>query len=560
VQGAIGISRGRWLDGAADWKLTARLPRLEWRPPADPVQVDAPLDAVPLEHEIQTRYLPATVQLEAPLTGFVLAFPAPLAKPADENRPLRIDLTIDPGLDPGEPRPPWIARRQDSARAAALSARLQVGRDTGLLEWRHDERWQLARGTLHFGGGQAQLHDAPGLWVEGRIPDYDLSAWLRVRLTDGPSHGIGEVLRGGAVQIDRFGIFGFHFADVKLGLVARDDAWIADIDGPAARGRIVVPWVLPGTRPLTLDLERLMVGEHFGVPGGEADDPTDPSQLPPLAIRVRSLEVQKRKFGSLEADLSRTAHGLTLDRAQVRGASFEANAHGSWVIDSGKQASALSVALESTDVGDTLKAWGFEQALTGKAGRANAELRWPGSIDAEMFTRVAGTLKIAVDQGQVMSVDPGAGRVLGLMSLTALPRRLTLDFSDVTDKGFAFDSIRGDFEFRDGNAYTTNLVLKGPAAEIGIVGRTGIAARDYDQTAKVTGHLGGPLAAAGALAAGPAVGAALLLFSTVFKEPLAGFARGYYRITGTWEKPVVERIGAAEAREVDKANVVDVPH
>ena len=55
-------------------------------------------------------------------------------------------------------------------------------------------------------------------------------------------------------------------------------------------------------------------------------------------------------------------------------------------------------------------------------------------------------------------------------------------------------------------------------------------------------------------------GAALLLFSTVFKEPLGGIARGYYRITGGWDKPVVERIGAAEAREADKANAVEVPH
>jgi uncharacterized protein YhdP len=125
-----------------------------------------------------------------------------------------------------------------------------------------------------------------------------------------------------------------------------------------------------------------------------------------------------------------------------------------------------------------------------------------------------------------------------------------LDFSDLTDKGFAFDHIRGDFSFQGGNAYTQNLVLKGPAAEIGIVGRTGLLARDYDQTAKITGHVGGPLAAAGALAAGPAIGAALLVFSTVFKEPLGGIARGYYRITGSWDKPTIDRIGANEAREV----------
>ena len=139
--------------------------------------------------------------------------------------------------------------------------------------------------------------------------------------------------------------------------------------------------------------------------------------------------------------------------------------------------------------------------------------------------------------------------MLGLLSVGALPRRLSLDFSDLTDKGFAFDSVKGDFEFKNGNAYTSNLVLKGPAAEIGVVGRTGLAARDYDQTAKVTGHFGGPLAAAGALAAGPAIGAAVLLFSTLFKEPLSGIARGYYRITGSWDQPKVERIGAGAARQ-----------
>jgi uncharacterized protein YhdP len=132
--------------------------------------------------------------------------------------------------------------------------------------------------------------------------------------------------------------------------------------------------------------------------------------------------------------------------------------------------------------------------------------------------------------------------------VAALPRRLALDFSDLTDKGLAFDSVHGDFELRAGNAYTTNLTLRGPAAEIGIAGRTGLGTRDYDQTAVVTGNLGASLPVAGALAGGPAVGAALLLFSQVFKEPLKGITRGYYRITGPWDDPVVERVDASDVK------------
>jgi uncharacterized protein YhdP len=138
---------------------------------------------------------------------------------------------------------------------------------------------------------------------------------------------------------------------------------------------------------------------------------------------------------------------------------------------------------------------------------------------------------------------------MGLASIAALPRRLALDFSDLTDKGLAFDTVRGDFDLRDGNAYTENLLLKGPAAEIGLIGRVGLKNKDYDQTAVVTGSVGNSLSipVASALVGGPVVGAAVLLFTQVFKEPLKGLARGYYRITGGWDNPTVERIKSAGA-------------
>ena len=64
-------------------------------------------------------------------------------------------------------------------------------------------------------------------------------------------------------------------------------------------------------------------------------------------------------------------------------------------------------------------------------------------------------------------------------------------------------------------------------------------------------RLGGPAAGlvAGALAAGPAVGAALYLFSQIFKEPLSGAVRAYYRITGSWDSPNVRKIDANELQE-----------
>jgi len=136
--------------------------------------------------------------------------------------------------------------------------------------------------------------------------------------------------------------------------------------------------------------------------------------------------------------------------------------------------------------------------------------------------------------------------VLGLASLGELRRRLALDFSDLTDKGFAFDTVRGSFDLHDGSAQTEDVLVKGPAAEIGLIGRVGLKNHDYDQTAVVTGNVSSTLPLA-AFVAGPVVGGVALVFTQVFKRPLKGLARAYYRITGSWDNPTVERIKSAEA-------------
>ncbi len=549
LQRLLHITRGRWLDGTCDWRAQARVPRFEWWPAPDPLPPGAPPGAVPPPHEVEVRWLPATVRVESGLQGLAVSLPAPLAKAAEEARGLRLDATLDPGLAADAPALPTGFRRQPPAHEAGVLARVQVGRDAGAFEFRAEGAdLRLRRGTLRFGGGTPVLREAGGVWLEGRLPAYDLSSWLAVRLSDDTGQSLGTVLKGGTVAVDRFGIFGFRFADVSIALEAGKGEWRARVDGPAAKGLIVVPWEMPGAAPLTLDLDRLLLGERDAA-AGPAGKPTDPTELPALAITIRDLEIQKRHFGTLEAKVSRTEEGLQLDSATLAGASFHADARGTWQLTAGGQSTSLSVTLVSTDVQDTLSAWGFEQTLTGKSGKVTGEVRWPGGIEGDILTRLSGNAQIEIQSGQLMTVSPGAGRVLGLLSIGALPRRLALDFSDLTDKGFAFDSVKGDFEFRDGNAYTNNLLLKGPAAEIGVVGRTGIAARDYDQTAKVTGHFSGPLAAAVGLAAGPVGAAAALLFSTVFKGPLSGIVRGYYRITGSWESPKVERIGSGAARD-----------
>ena len=173
------------------------------------------------------------------------------------------------------------------------------------------------------------------------------------------------------------------------------------------------------------------------------------------------------------------------------------------------------------------------------------DMSFSGGPSWDFLQTLDGTVAVRLGSGQLDEVDPGAGRMFGLMSIVALPRRLSLDFRDVFQKGFGFDSIQGDFRFEDGTAYTCNLSLEGPAADIGIIGRADLVQRDYAQAAVVNANVGNTLPVVGALAAGPQAAAALFLFSQIFKKPLQDIGQVYYSVSGDWDEPSIEAADAA---------------
>jgi uncharacterized protein YhdP len=328
--------------------------------------------------------------------------------------------------------------------------------------------------------------------------------------------------------------------------------WQVDVAGPNAEGSLSIPGSFSGAQPLVAKLDRLVIQsketDSQQQQGNESEDP-DPRSWPNLQGQAQDFRYGDHAFGTVSLQTTRVPQGIRIDSLTILTDAARGEAHGEWLVTPDGQHSKLNVSIVSTDVAATLKALNYTPFIEAKRGEITADLSWNGGFSGDLLTRAAGNVTVAAENGQIVSVQPGAGRVLGLFSVAALPRRLALDFSDLTDKGLSFDSIHGDFELRDGNAFTNNLLLRGPAAEVGMAGRTGLGSRDYDQTAVVTGNLGASLPVAGALAGGPAVGAALLLFSQVFKEPLKGITRGYYRITGPWDNPVVERVDAAQIKE-----------
>ena len=157
-------------------------------------------------------------------------------------------------------------------------------------------------------------------------------------------------------------------------------------------------------------------------------------------------------------------------------------------------------------------------------------------------------MSVQVENGQFAQLDPGVGRLLGVLSLQALPRRITLDFRDVFSQGFAFDSISGSIQMNKGVLRTNDLELFGPAARVFMSGEADAVKETQSLRVKVQPTLSESVAVGSAIAATgaihPVVGLAAYLVQKALRDPVEKLFSFEYAVTGGWSDPKVEKLAA----------------
>ncbi len=493
-----------------------------------------------------------SLRMSGSLAGLALGLPAPLGKPPGRPMPSECDVRW--------PQSGGIEMR--ISLGSVLRAAVDMDSD--------GESMRLARAAVRFGTDEAAFSADQVVNVGGTIDQLDLAGWLKLAAPEPGAKPLSAYLHRAAAHVQRLDYLGLSFLDLDVDLDVRAHGSSISVQGPNVAGTIVLPPADDPGQPWQLEFRQL----HFvDAPAASADGGAvqegssrpakaapagaapEASAVPALDFHAADLVWDGRRFGDVRAGLRKVDDGIAAPQLTAVSPTFAISAHGEW---RGKGAGAGHIEgdLSSTDVQETMRQLGFAELIEAKSGRMDFSFGWAGAPTADALQDAAGHVHFALDDGQILGLKPGAGRLLGLASVAELRRRLALDFSDLTDKGLAFDTIRGGFDLRGGNAYTDDLLVKGPAAEIGLIGRVGLKSRDYDQTAVVTGNLSSSLPLA-AFAGGPVIGAAVLVFTQVFKQPLKGLARGYYRITGSWDSPKVERIKSADAGAVETPKADD---
>jgi uncharacterized protein YhdP len=184
---------------------------------------------------------------------------------------------------------------------------------------------------------------------------------------------------------------------------------------------------------------------------------------------------------------------------------------------------------------------GYPEGVRRGTAKIEGSLSWAGSPQRIDYPTLSGNFVLDASKGQFVKLEPGIGKLLGILSLQSLPRRISLDFRDIFSEGLAFDEIVGAVKVVKGVASTDNLRITGPAARIVMNGQVDLAKETQTLRVKVNPQLSDTVSVAGALIGGPVAGVAAFLAQKLLKDPLNQIASYEYDVTGSWSDPQVTK-------------------
>ncbi|MFN3750321.1 MAG: YhdP family protein [Thiobacillus sp.] len=458
------------------------------------------------------------LRIESDLVGLASTLPAPLAKSPAAPLPLAMDV-----------------QPQAEGRRYAL----QLGNVVSLA-WLASPAGAWMRGELRF-GGPASLPAEPGLRVAGQAPALDLGGWLAV-LPEG-ENGQGVALATLDLKLDALDLMGRRFRDMRLQARNRNGILRGEVNGRDVSG--VLTYRPAGAQParVSAQFSQLTVPPRAGgpVPTDKTGRTLAAERFPVLDLGVEDFRLEDRPLGRLDALARGTPQGMVIESLQLAHSDSVFHMSGLWR-DGVPSETRAELRLNVLDAGRFLARFGYPDVLARGSADFQGSASWIGSPADFAFDTLAGQIAFKAKNGQFLKVEPGAGKLLGVLSLQALPRRLSFDFRDIFNQGYAFDEASATLRIARGVVYSDDFQMRGPAARVSMSGLANLGQESVQLRVKVVPKLSESVAVAGALLGGPIAGVGALAAQKLLRDPIEEIVSQEYLVSGPWQSPDVKRL------------------
>lgn len=461
-----------------------------------------------------------TFSVQTDLSQVALDLPAPLGKPAGE--PLTSTVT---GTCHCAQQEPLVEVTMHSSRD--LSAGMEIARIR--------DNWRVSRADLVF--GETPELPAEGLSLRGVVPEVNIEEW-REWLKQSPNSASNPLLRNIAIHstFGKVAAFGQVFTDLGVNGTVTENAWNIDLAGAQVAGALSRDRKSPAQKVL-VDLAHLKLGSIESL----SKSTLDPASIPPLDLYIGSLSYGEKNLGSIDLITSQQKNGLVADNAKLRVGSSRWTGSGSWTAGKDGQRTAVDFQVETGDFAEVLQVLNLNPLVRDGKGQGSASLFWSGAPQELSLAKLSGNLQVELKDGSIRDMEPGLGRLFGILSIRRLEKRLLLDFSDVLGKGLVFDQLKGNLTLDQGKGRLEKLRIHGPATHMSMSGAINLGDHSLDLVVtsipQITSSL--PIAATiGSLG----LGAAVYVGQQLLEKSIDQLTDRRYAVTGTWDDPKVERI------------------
>ena len=496
------------------------------------------------------------INVTSNLVGITADLPAPLRKPsAEAPLALHYQTQLLPDASPGP--------------ASRDTLRFELGTAVQ-AQYLRDISGESAR-VLRGGIGVMELAPTPAVGVAAHVtlPSINTDAWEAVQAKlfgHAAAPAIAASAAAAASTADS-AIGGYapttlsvraqevltgsrRLTKVVAGLSQEDTMWRANIDADQLNGYVEYrPPRRAGGGRVYARLSRLSLpkSDAEGVETLLEQQPA--TTVPALDIVVDDLELRGKRLGRVEVEAQNrvgdTGREWRLSRLAMTTPEAHFSGSGTWAAatpNATRRRAVLNFKLELSDSGALLERLGSPKAIKGGKGSLSGQVAWLGSPLALDYPSLSGQFNVAIESGQFLKAQPGAARLLSVLSLQSLPRRLALDFRDVFQEGFAFDNITGDVSITQGVAQTNNLRMRGVQAAVLMEGSADIERETQNLRVVVVPEINAATASLAYAAINPAVGLGTFLAQVLLRKPLVEAGTREFRVTGSWGDPKVDKV------------------
>ncbi len=459
------------------------------------------------------------LNIHSNLIGMAIGLPPPFNKPASQEMAFNLDKKqLSPSND---------------------SININYGNVITAKLLRTEQAGKLAfeRGDIGVNMAAEQPNQT-GLSLHGKLDYLNADDWLALFNKPNSKTDAGRITINKAnIAVQRLDIFGRNLNALKLTAQPSTTGLLMSIDSQEITGD--AEWQSGGNGKIIARLKNLTIpnsSDSTAKTTVKKDYKKLSNGYPALDVMVDNFQLGNKKLGSLELNAFENNDDWVIQKLKITNPDSTLSADGTWHNWTSNPNTRLKFALNVSNIGATLVRFGQLDAVKGGEANVVGQLQWSGSPHEFNTGSLDGNFKLDAKKGQFLKMQPGVGRLFGLLTLQSLPRRLSLDFRDLFSDGFAFDQISANAKIDDGIMRSDDFFMTGPAAEAKIKGETNLKTETQKLRVAVKPHVSDSLSLA-ALAGGPIAGAAAFVAQKLLKDPFNKIASSEYIITGTWDKP-----------------------